>query len=171
MIKKLTDKELSLIMSYADGQLDSSNISEVEKIINENEEAKRVFDDLKLSSKVYKDYVSNIKVNPEKILSKSEDNLEKNNSNIFNIIFKNPMRNFVAYPIAALFMFTIGFQMNSSSFRGLDNDTEKFRGMENNAIVDERIEKLENEISNLNKKIEKYLKEIENLKKKLEEKK
>ena len=43
--------------------------------------------------------------------------------------------------------------------------------MENNAIVDERIEKLENEISNLNKKIEKYLKEIENLKKKLEEKK
>ena len=32
MIKKLTDKELSLIMSYADEQLDSSELEKVKKL-------------------------------------------------------------------------------------------------------------------------------------------
>ena len=120
MSNKLNDKDLELIMSYVDGQLDSSETTKVEKLIAENKEAKLTYEDFKLSSNVYGDYVSSIKDNSDKLIAKNKNLLEKENKNFFYNILQKPMRNFVAYPIAALFMFTIGFQMNSTSFRGLD---------------------------------------------------
>ncbi len=172
MIKKLTDKELSLIMSYADEQLDSSELEKVKKLISENTEAKLAYEDLKLSKNFYGDYVSSIKDNSSKLILKNKDRLENRKINIFEVIFKKPLRNFVAYPIAAIFMFTIGFQMNSTSFRGLDTDKDNFRGVElvNSDKVDKRIKSLEEEISILKSQIQKYLEEIEDLKKRLEKK-
>jgi len=170
MSNKLEDKDLALIMSYVDGQLDPSKKDEVEKLISENKEAKAVFEDLKLSSNVYGDYVSNIKENSEKIIAKNKDLLEKEKRSIFDIIFKKPMRNFVAYPIAAVFIFTIGFQMNSVSFRGIDENSDKFRGIEKSEDVNERINDLEEEIAELKAQIDKYIEEIENLNKRLKEK-
>ena len=66
MSNKLSDKDLALIMSYTDGQIEPSNIAYVEKLINENDEAKKVFEDLSLTSNVYKDYVSSIDDNSQK---------------------------------------------------------------------------------------------------------
>tara|TARA_B100001057_G_C22856445_1_gene952859 strand:+ start:2729 stop:3304 length:576 start_codon:yes stop_codon:yes gene_type:complete len=155
MSNKLSDKDLAFIMSYADGQIEPSNIAYVEKLINENDEAKKVFEDLSLTSNVYKDYVSSIDDNSQKILAKSNESLEKVKTGFFHLIFKNPIRNFIAYPIAAVFMFTIGFQMNSTSFLGLNNDTEQFRGLknnENNSVntkVSQQIDELNLEIKNL----------------------
>lgn len=170
MSNKLNDKDLELIMSYVDGQLDSSETTKVEKLIAENKEAKLTYEDLKLSSNVYGDYVSSIKVNSDKLIAKNKSLLEKGNKNFFYNIFQKPMRNFVAYPIAALFMFTIGFQMNSTSFRGLDQSTEQFRGIEKQENLSERIEDLEKQIKELKNEIAKYLKDIENLNKRLKEK-
>ena len=104
MIKKLTDKELSLIMSYADEQLDSSELEKVKKLISENTEAKLAYEDLKLSKNFYGDYVSSIKDNSSKLILKNKDRLENRKINIFEVIFKKPLRNFVAYPIAGIFM-------------------------------------------------------------------
>lgn len=170
MSNKLNDKDLELIMSYVDGQLDPSETTKVEKLIAENKEAKLTYEDLKLSSNVYGDYVSSIKVNSDKLIAKNKSLLEKGNKNFFYNIFQKPMRNFVAYPIAALFMFTIGFQMNSTSFRGLDQSTEQFRGIEKQENLSERIEDLEKQIKELKNEIAKYLKDIENLNKRLKEK-
>ena len=77
MSNKLSDKDLALIMSYTDGQIEPSNIAYVEKLINENDEAKKVFEDLSLTSNVYKDYVSSIDDNSQKILAKNKESLEK----------------------------------------------------------------------------------------------
>ena len=55
MSNKGSDKDLALIMSYTDGQIEPSNIAYVEKLINEMTKQK-VFD-LSLTSNVYKDYV------------------------------------------------------------------------------------------------------------------
>ena len=172
MVKKLTDEELSLIMSYADDQLNDSELEIVKKLISENIEAKLAYEDFKLSKNFYGDYVSSIKDNSSKIFLRNKDNLENRKRSFFEVIFKNPVRNFVTYPIAAIFMFTIGFQMNSTSFRGLDNDTDNFRGVESITTekVDERIKSLEEEISYLKNQIEKYLEEIKDLKKRLEKK-
>ena len=155
MSNKLSDKDLALIMSYTDGQIEPSNIAYVEKLINENDEAKKVFEDLSLTSNVYKDYVSSIDDNSQKILAKNKESLEKTKTSFFDIIFKNPIRNFVAYPIAAVFMFVVGFQMNSTSFLSLNNDTEQFRGLNNNESdlintkVSKQIDELNLEIKNL----------------------
>ena len=170
MSNKLNDKDLELIMSYVDGQLDSSETTKVEKLIAENKEAKLTYEDLKLSSNVYGDYVSSIKDNSDKLIAKNKNLLEKENKNFFYNILQKPMRNFVAYPIAALFMFTIGFQMNSTSFRGLDQSTEQFRGIEKQENLSERIEDLEKQVKELKNEIAKYLKDIENLNKRLKEK-
>jgi predicted S18 family serine protease len=170
MSKKLNDKELALIMSYVDGQLDPSEASHVEKMISENIEAKAAFEDLKLSTSFYGDYVSSIKENSEKIIAKNKDHVEKEKKSFFSAIFQKPMRNFVAYPIAAVFIFTIGFQMNSVSFRGIDQNNEQFRGIEKQEDVNERIKDLEKEVAELKEQINNYIKEIENLNKRLKEK-
>tara|TARA_B100001964_G_C13768283_1_gene394861 strand:- start:36 stop:551 length:516 start_codon:yes stop_codon:yes gene_type:complete len=170
MSKKLEDKDLALIMSYVDGQLDPSKTAQIEKLISENTDAKAAFEDLKLSSNVYGDYVSSIKENSEKIIAKNKHLLEKEKKSIFNIIFQNPMRNFVAYPIAAVIIFTIGFQMNSVSFRGIDQDNEQFRGIKKQEDVNERIKDLEEEVAELKEQINNYIKEIEDLNKRLKEK-
>ena len=83
MSNKLEDKDLALIMSYVDGQLDPSKTAQVEKLISENTEAKAAFEDLKLSSNVYGDYVSSIKENSEKIIAKNRSLLEKENKGFF----------------------------------------------------------------------------------------
>ena len=83
MIKKLTDKELSLIMSYADEQLDSSELEKVKKLISENTEAKLAYEDLKLSTNFYGDYVSSIKDNSSKLILKNKDRLENRKKNTF----------------------------------------------------------------------------------------
>lgn len=160
MNNKLSDKDLALIMSYADGQLEQSNIAYVEKLINENDEAKKVFEDLSLTSNVYKDYVSSIDDNSQKILAKNKESIEKTKTGFFDLIFKNPIRNFVAYPVAAVFMFVIGFQMNSTSFLSLNNDSEQFRGLKNNEsdLVNTKVSK---QIDELNLEIKK-LREIVN---------
>ena len=88
MSNKLSDKDLALIMSYADGQLEPSNVAYVEKLINENDEAKKVFEDLSLTSNVYKDYVSSIDDNSQKILAKNKEGLEKTKTGFFDLIFK-----------------------------------------------------------------------------------
>ena len=170
MSKKLNDKELALIMSYVDGQLDSSEASHVEKMISENIEAKAAFEDLKLSTSFYGDYVSSIKENSEKIIAKNKDAIEKEKESFFSAIFQKPMRNFVAYPIAAVFIFTIGFEMNSVSFRGIDDGNEQFRGIEKSEDVNERIKDLEEEVDELKEQINSYIKEIEDLNKRLKEK-
>ena len=51
MVKKLTDEELSLIMSYADDQLNGSKLEIVKKLISENIEARLAYEDFKLSKK------------------------------------------------------------------------------------------------------------------------
>ena len=61
MSKKLNDQDLALIMSYVDGQLGTSEKAKVEKMISDNIEAKVAFEDLKLSTSFYGDYVSSIK--------------------------------------------------------------------------------------------------------------
>ena len=61
----------------------------------------------------------------------------------------------MAYPVAAVFMFVIGFQMNSTSFLSLNNDSEQFRGLKNNESdlvntkVSKQIDELNLEIKNL----------------------
>ena len=170
MTNKLNDKDLELIMSYVDGQLDPSETTKVEKLITENNKAKLAFEDLKLSSNVYENYVSSIKENSDKIIAKNKDLLEKGNKNFFYNIFQKPMRNFIAYPVAALFIFTLGFQMNSTSFRGLDQSTDQFRGIEKQDDVSKRIEDLEKQVKDLKDEIAKYLEDIEKLNKRLKEK-
>ena len=169
MSNKLKDKDLSLIMSYVDGQLDPSKTVQVEKLISENIEAKMAFEDLKLSSSFYGGYVSNIKENSEKIISKNKNLLEKGKKSFLSTIFQKPIRNFIAYPIAAVFIFTLGFQMNSVSFRGIDQDNEQFRGIENSEDINERIKYLEKEVFELKAQIDNYIKEIEKLNKRLKE--
>ena len=168
MKSKLDDKDLALIMAYVDGVLDPSQKASVEKLIASNPSAKAAFEDLKLSSTVYKGYVSDIQDDTESIRYKSPSKKEK--TNYFEIIFQRPVRNFIAYPIAAVFIFTLGFQMNSISLRGLDPDTEQFRGIEQQEEVIEKIEALEEEIAELKEQIENYQKQIEDLNKRLQEK-
>ena len=168
MKNKLDDKDLALIMAYVDGELDPSQKTGVEKLIASNPSAKAAFEDLKLSSTVYKGYVSDIQDDTESIRYKSPSKKEK--TNYFEIIFQRPVRNFIAYPIAAVFIFTLGFQMNSISLRGLDPDTEQFRGMEQQEEVIEKIEALEEEIAELKEQIEDYQKLIEDLNTRLQEK-
>ena len=56
------------------------------KNINENDEAKKVFEDLSLTSNVYKDYVSNIDDNSQKILAKNKEGLEKTKTGFFDLL-------------------------------------------------------------------------------------
>ena len=168
MKNKLDDKDLALIMAYVDGELDSSQKASVEKLIASNPSAKAAFEDLKLSSTVYKGYVSDIQDDAKNIRYESSSKKEK--TNYFQVIFQRPIRNFIAYPVAAVFIFTLGFQMNSISLRGLDGDTEQFRGMEQQEEVKEKIEDLEEEIAELKEQIEDYQKQIEDLNKRLQEK-
>ena len=60
MKSKLNYKDLALIMAYVDGELEASQKNSVEKLIASNPSAKAAFEDLKLSSTVYKGYVSDI---------------------------------------------------------------------------------------------------------------
>ena len=168
MKNKLDDKDLALIMAYVDGELDPSQKTGVEKLIASNPSAKAAFEDLKLSSTVYKGYVSDIQDDTKNIRYESPSKKEK--TNYFQVIFQRPIRNFIAYPIAAVFIFTLGFQMNSISLRGLDPDTEQFRGMEQQEEVIEKIEALEEEIAELKEQIEDYQKLIEDLNTRLQEK-
>ena len=112
-----------------------------------------------MSKKVYGDYVSNIKENSQKIISNNAKFLEERDT-FLNFIFKKPIQYFVAYPLAAALIFTLGVQFNSLSFRGEINDN--FRG----EIVNTKSEESE-KIKALEKKIEELEIEIEQLKKQL----
>ena len=167
MKNKLDDKDLALIMAYVDGELDPSQKTGVEKLIASNPSAKAAFEDLKLSSTVYKGYVSDIQDDTESIRYKSPSKKEK--TNYFEIIFQRPVRNFIAYPIAAVFIFTLGFQINSISFKGLDPDPDQLRSAQQEEVK-EKIEDLEKEIADLKEQIEGYQKQVEDLNKRLQEK-
>ena len=170
MKSKLDDKDLALIMSYVDGELEPSQKANVEELIANNPDAKASFEDFKLSGSVYKDYVSNIQVDNEAVKKKYESHFEKEKTNYFKIIFQRPIRNFIAYPIAAVFIFSLGFQMNNIAFRGTIQDTEQFRGIEKQEEVSEKIQALESELADLKEQIESYKKEIDELTKRLQEK-
>ena len=168
MKNKLDDKDLALIMAYVDGELDPSQKVSVEKLIASNPSAKAAFEDLKLSSTVYKGYVSDIQDDTKNIRYESPSKKEK--TNYFQVIFQRPIRNFIAYPIAAVFIFSLGFQMNNIAFRGTIQDTEQFRGIEKQEEVSEKIQALESELADLKEQIESYKKEIDELTKRLQEK-
>ena len=158
-MSNLSDKDIELIMSYVDGNFDKSKEKYIKDLILNNKDAKQAFEDLNLSKKVYGDYVSNIKENSQKIILNNAKFLEKKDT-FLNFIFKKPIQNFVAYPLAAAFIFTLGVQFNSLSFRGEINDN--FRG----EIVNTKSEESE-KIKALEKKIEELEIEIEQLKKQL----
>ena len=158
-MSNLSDKDIELIMSYVDGDFDKSKEKYIKELILKNKKAKQAFEDLNLSKKVYGDYVSNIKENSQKIILNNAKFLEKKDT-FLNFIFKKPIQNFVAYPLAAAFIFTLGVQFNSLSFRGEINDN--FRG----EIVNTKSEESE-KIKALEKKIEELEIEIEQLKKQL----
>jgi hypothetical protein len=164
MNNKLNDKDLALIMAYVDGELAPSQNTSFEKLIASNPDAKAAFEDLKLSSTVYKGYVSSIQDNAENI--RYEIPLKKEKTNYFQIIFQKPIRNFVAYPVAAAFIFTLGFQMNSNYFidliRSPDENTSQYRGIETKDEAEKKVEELE-------KEIEGYKEEIATLSKLLSE--
>ena len=151
MNNKLNDKDLALIMAYVDGELAPSQKASVEKLIASNSDAKAAFEDLKLSSTVYKGYVSNIQDNAENIRYEIPSKKEK--TNYFQIIFQRPIRNFVAYPVAAAFIFALGFQMNTISFRGLEEDTSQYRGIEVKDEAEKKVEELEKEIEGYKEEI------------------
>ena len=158
-MSNLSDKDIELIMSYVDGNFDKSKEKYIKDLILNNKEAKQAFEDLNLSKKVYGDYVSNIKENSQKIILNNAKFLEEKDT-FLNFIFKKPIQNFVAYPLAAALIFTLGVQFNSLSFRGEINDN--FRG----EIVNTKSEESE-KIKALEKKIEELEIEIEQLKKQL----
>lgn len=158
-MSNLSDKDIELIMSYVDGNFDKSKEKYIKDLISNNKEAKQAFEDLNLSKKVYGDYVSNIKENSQKIISNNAKFLEERDT-FLNFIFKKPIQYFVAYPLAAALIFTLGVQFNSLSFRGEINDN--FRG----EIVNTKSEESE-KIKALEKKIEELEIEIEQLKKQL----
>jgi len=172
MSDKLNDKDLALIMAYVDGELDSSQKPAVEKLIAENTEAKKALGNFKLSSTVYKDYVSNIQSDSRGVAAKYESYLKKDQkkANFLEIIFQKPARNFIAYPIAAVFIFTLGFQMNNFIEKSITQETEQFRGVETQEEIYEKIEVLEAELADLRKQIETYKKEIEDLNRRFQEK-
>ena len=158
-MSNLSDKDIELIMSYVDGDFDKSKEKYIKELILKNKKAKQAFEDLNLSKKVYGDYVSNIKENSQKIILNNAKFLEKKDT-FLNFIFKKPIQNFVAYPLAAAFIFTLGVQFNSLSFRGEINDN--FRG----EIVNTKSEESE-KIKALEKKIKELEIELEQLKKRL----
>lgn len=158
-MSNLSDKDIELIMSYVDGDFDKSKEKYIKELILKNKKAKQAFEDLNLSKKVYGDYVSNIKENSQKIILNNAKFLEKKDT-FLNFIFKKPIQNFVAYPLAAAFIFTLGVQFNSLSFRGEINDN--FRG----EIVNTKSEESE-KIKALEKKIKELEIELEQLKKQL----
>ena len=170
MSDKLNDKDLALIMAYVDGELDSSQKPAVEKLIAENTEAKKALGNFKLSSTVYKDYVSNIQSDSKSATVKYETYFKKEKLGFLEAIFQKPMRNFIAYPIAAVFIFTLGFQMNNFLEKSVTQDTEQFRGIEKQDEISEKIAALESELADLKEQIESYKKEIEGLTKRLQEK-
>ena len=97
MKNKLTEKDLNLIMSLVDGELNTTDQQKAKNLISSNSEAKKAYDDMKLSSNFFSGYVSDIASDSDKI--KSNQKTKVNKENIFNVIFQNPFRNFVAYPI------------------------------------------------------------------------
>ena len=158
-MSNLSDKDIELIMSYVDGDFDKSKEKYIKELILKNKKAKQAFEDLNLSKKVYGDYVSNIKENSQKIIANNAKFLEEKDT-FLNFIFKKPIQNFVAYPLAAALIFTLGVQFNSLSFRGEINDN--FRG----EIVNTKSEESE-KIKALEKKIKELEIELEQLKKQL----
>ena len=88
MKNKLDDKDLALIMAYVDGELDPSQKTSVEKLIASNPSAKAAFEDLKLSSTVYKGYVSDIQDDTKNIRYESPS--KKRKQIIFKLFFKDP---------------------------------------------------------------------------------
>ena len=109
-MSNLSDKDIELIMSYVDGNFDKSKEKYIKDLILNNKEAKQAFEDLNLSKKVYGDYVSNIKENSQKIISNNAKFLEERDT-FLNFIFKKPIQYFVAYPLAAALIFTLGFNL------------------------------------------------------------
>ena len=168
MKNKLTEKDLNLIMSFVDGELNTTDQQKAKNLISSNSEAKKAYDDMKLSSNFFSGYVSDIASDSDKIKSNQKTNV--NRENIFNVIFQNPFRNFVAYPIAAVFIFSLGFQVNNMQLLNFDNDTEQFRGIEQNEEIQNKIEELEEKIENLEDEVDQYKTEIDRLNKLLKEK-
>ena len=50
MKNKLTEKDLNLIMSLVDGELNTTDQQKAKNLISSNSEAKKAYDDMKLSS-------------------------------------------------------------------------------------------------------------------------
>ena len=81
------------------------------------------------------------------------ESLEKTKTGFFDIIFKNPIRNFVAYPIAAVFMFVVGFQMNSTSFLSLNNQLhyQAGAGIVADSVPESELQEVYNKLGALDK--------------------
>lgn len=143
------------IMAYVDGELDKAKANEIEELISNNKDAKKDYQDLILTNKIYKGYtdqiISNTSINIPSQKKASEEYLHK----FLNFIFP---KNKFAIPVAATFLgLVIGYQ-----FKSFDNDQNyQFRGENNNKYeekiieLQEKIEILEKEIKKLREKLNK----------------
>ncbi|MDP7194882.1 MAG: hypothetical protein QF864_01655 [SAR202 cluster bacterium] len=114
------------IMQYADGTLPIEEKEEVEKAIQDNPEYKKLFKDYQETGDLLFKLGAEIKSQPlpdslkkklKEINSWKGSYAKKNGMGFFEAIFQKPIRNFIAYPIAAVFIFTLGFQVNMSQVR------------------------------------------------------
>ena len=114
------------IMQYADGMLPIEEKEEVEKAIQDNPEYKKLLKDyqetgdllFKLGTEIKSQPLPNsLKKKLKEINSWRESYAKKDRPGFFEAIFEKPIRNFIAYPVAAVFIFTLGFQVNMFQFR------------------------------------------------------
>jgi anti-sigma-K factor RskA len=114
------------IMQYADGTLPIEEKEEVEKAIQDNPEYKKLLKDyqetgdllFKLGTEIKSQPLPNsLKKKLKEINSWRESYAKKDRPGFFKAIFQKPIRNFIAYPVAAVFIFTLGFQVNMFQVR------------------------------------------------------
>ena len=112
------------IMQYVDGTLPAEEKEAVEKAIENNPEFKKLLKDYQETADVLFNLGKSIKSQPlpnslkkklKEINDLKESHLKKDKPGFFKAIFQKPIRNFIAYPIATVFIFTLGFQMNNYS--------------------------------------------------------
>ena len=114
------------IMQYVDGTLPAEEKEAVEKAIENNPEFKKLLKDYQETADVLFNLGKSIKSQPlpnslkkklKEINSWKEIYAKKDRPGFFEAIFQKPIRNFIAYPIAAVFIFTLGFQINMFQVR------------------------------------------------------
>ena len=112
------------IMQYVDGTLPAEEKETVEKAIESNPEFKKLLKDYQETADALFNLGKSIKSQPlpnslkkklKEFNALKESHLKKDKPGFFKAIFQKPIRNFIAYPITSVFIFTFGFQVNNYS--------------------------------------------------------